>query len=293
MKSKITSVITKDLNIRAMAIDSTELVERARQIHNTSPVVTAALGRTLSAVSMMGYMLKGKNESVTLQIKGDGPIGTILTISDEMGNVRGYAQNSNIELPLNALNKLDVGRAVGEGNLIVIKDLNLKEPYIGQVPLVSGEIAEDITHYFAISEQIPTVCALGVLVNTDCSVLAAGGYLIQLMPYCENDIITKLEENVKNVRPVSAMIHEQRTNEEILKEVLRGFEIEILEERQVSYLCNCTAERVERAMISIGANDLDEMIKANQNIEVTCQFCDKTYSFTPQDLSLLKEKTVK
>jgi molecular chaperone Hsp33 len=293
MKSKITSVITKDLNIRAMAIDSTELVERARQIHNTSPVVTAALGRTLSAVSMMGYMLKGKNESVTLQIKGDGPIGTILTISDEMGNVRGYAQNSNIELPLNALNKLDVGRAVGEGNLIVIKDLNLKEPYIGQVPLVSGEIAEDITHYFAISEQIPTVCALGVLVNTDYSVLAAGGYLIQLMPYCENDIITKLEENVKNVRPVSAMIHEQRTNEEILKEVLRGFEIEILEERQVSYLCNCTAERVERAMISIGANDLDEMIKANQNIEVTCQFCDKTYSFTPQDLSLLKEKTVK
>ena len=293
MKSKITSVITKDLNIRAMAIHSTEMVECARRIHNTSPVVTAALGRTLSAASMMGYMLKGQDESVTLQIKGNGPIGTILAISDESGNVRGYAQNPNVELPLNLRNKLDVGRAGGEGNLIVIKDLNMKDPYVGQVPLVSGEIAEDITHYFAASEQTPSICALGVLVDTDCSVLAAGGYLIQLMPYCDNEIIPKLEENVRNILPVSAMIHAEHTNVEILQEVLRGFEVEVLEEREVAYRCNCSQERVERALISIGIKDLDEMIGAGQDIEVTCQFCDKTYCFTPTQLGLLKEKSVK
>lgn len=293
MRSTITSAITKDLTIRAMAINSTELVERARQIHQTSPVVTAALGRTLTAASLMGYLLKGKNESITLQIKGNGPVGTILAVSDELGNVRGYAQNSSVELPLNSQNKLDVGRAVGEGILVVIKDLKLKDPYVGQVPLVSGEIAQDITNYFATSEQTPTVCALGVLVNTDWSVLAAGGYLIQLMPYCEDEIIEKLEANLKNIASVSTLINDGYSNEDILRHVLQGFEIEIMENREVSYQCNCSLERVEKALASIGANDLDEMIQAEKEIEVACQFCDKIYRFAPQHLSQLRGKTTR
>ena len=285
---KIVRCITKDGAIVMMAADTTDIVNRAEQIHGTSAVTTAALGRLLTACSLMGQSLKGKDESISLQVKGGGPAGTVVAVADWHGNVRGYIDTPVVELPLNARGKLDVGGAVGKnGNLYVIKDLGLKEPYIGQVPLVSGEIAEDVTAYFATSEQIPTVCALGVLVNPDLTCKAAGGFMIQLLPFAAEEDIAFVEQAVEKLENVSAMIDKGMTPEEICRHVLRGRETEVLDESDCAYVCNCSRERIERALISTGEATLRELAREGKREEVNCQFCDKKYYFEKEDFEKL------
>lgn len=285
MKMNYVSAITGDGMVRAFAIDSTEIVERARAIHQTSPVCSAALGRSLTAASLMGALLKGEQDSLTLQIKGGGPAGTILCVSDAQGNVRGYVQNPYVDLPLNDIGKLDVSGAVGtDGRLVVIKDLNLREPYIGQTALISGEIAEDVTNYFAVSEQIPTACALGVLVDRDYSIKAAGGYLIQLLPGADDSVIDRLEGGIYTARTISEMIADEMTPEQVLREVMPGFDLEILDERRMEYRCNCAEARIERALVSLGRKELTEIADEEKEIEVGCQFCEKKYHFAPERL---------
>lgn len=284
-------MLAKDAPIKAVAITGVHMVERARQIHKLLPVGTAALGRTLMAASMMGNMLKEKDGSVTLRIKGGGPLGVITAVSDSQGNARGYVQNGGVDLPLKGPAKLDVGSAVGrDGALTVIKDLCLKEPYVGMVPLVSGEIAEDITSYFAESEQIPTACALGVLVDTDQSVKAAGGYLIQLLPGAGDDVIDKIEAGVAALGPVTGAMEQGLTARGMLERVLRDFTLECLEETPVEYRCYCSRERVSSALISMGREELGALIQEQGKAELTCQFCDKVYHFTKEELErLLKD----
>lgn len=286
--SKIIRAITSDGSVVAYGIDSKAIVARAAEIHKTSPVMTAALGRLLTATSMMGIMLKGKDDTVTVRICGDGPAGYIIAVSDSSGNVRGYAKNPFVDLPLNQYGKLDVSGAVGKnGTVYVTKDLNLKEPYNGQTPLISGEIAEDITGYFATSEQIPTVCALGVLVDTDLSVKTAGGYIIQLLPFADPTAVDKLEENIKTVKPVTTMLNDGLTPEDIIRKVLDGFEVEIMDESEVEYRCNCSQERVSNALKSLGNKELQKMIDEQGGAQVTCQFCNKVYNFDKQQLEAL------
>ena len=287
---KYKKAITKDGFVRAMAIDSTDIVERAREIHTLSPVCSAALGRTLTAASMMGIELKGEEASLTLQFSGDGPAGGIVCVSDSEGNVRGYIGNPRVDLPLNSVRKLDVAKAVGRGTMSVIKDLGLKEPYIGRAPIVSGEIAEDVTNYFATSEQIPTVCALGVLVDRDYTIKAAGGYLIQLLPGFDETIIDRVEGGVFTAQSISEMISLGFTPEEVLREVLPGFELEFLEEGERAYRCTCSEERITRALISLGREELKKLAEGEEKIEVGCQFCEKKYVFTAEKiLSLLEQ----
>ena len=283
--------MSKDGMVKATAVYTRALTERARQIHHTSPVATAALGRALAGVSMMGNALKGSGESVTLQIKGDGPLGTILAVSDAEGNVRGYVQDASVELPLRADGKLDVGSAVGHsGTLTVIKDLGLKEPYVGQVSIVSGEIAEDITNYFATSEQIPTVCALGVLVNPDLTIRKAGGFIIQLLPTTDDTIIDKVEKCISNIEPVTTMLDKGLSPETICRTVLPAFKLDVLDTSEPEYRCDCSRERVSRALISMGRDEL-EKLKEDEKTEVCCQFCDKKYVFTPADIDRLLEES--
>ena len=287
----LTRAISKDGSFIAFAVDTKEIVNRAAQIHRSSPVVTAALGRLLSAASMMGVMLKGKDDTVTLRIRADGPAGNLIAVADSEGNVRGYVDRPEVDLPLNAAGKLDVGGAVGRsGTLTVVKDLHLKEPYSGSTALVSGEIAEDVTQYFAQSEQTPTVCALGVLVDTDLTVRASGGYIIQLLPYCEDGVIDRIEANLRDVSPVSAMLDGGMTPEEVLRTVLRGFELEIMSETQVGYVCNCSRERIARALHSMGAAELLALVREQGGAEVTCHFCDRKYHFTADELRSLAAK---
>ena len=284
----IIRMIAKDAPIKAMAIQAKGIVERAREIHKTLPVATAALGRTLMAASMMGQQIKEKDGSVTLRINGGGPLGSILAVSDSDGNVRGYVQNGQVELPLKGPAKLDVGTAVGtNGSLTVIKDLKLKEPYVGTIPLVSGEIAEDITAYFAESEQIPTACALGVLVDRDQSVKSAGGYLIQLMPGAGEDTIAKVEGGVMAAGPVSAILEQNDDPEALLRTVMSDFDLKILETCPVSYKCYCSRQRVERALISLGKPELEQMLAEQGGCQLTCQFCDAVYDFSADDLRAL------
>lgn len=287
MKSKLTTAITKDLNIRAYALDSTSIVERARQIHDLTPLASAALGRTLTAASMMGAALKGEKDSLTIRFRGDGPLGTVLAVSDALGNVRGYVQNPQADLPLNAKGKLDVGKGIGQGTLVISRDLGMKEPYIGQVPIVTGEVAEDITNYFAVSEQVPTVCALGVLVDVDWSIKHAGGVIIQLLPYTEDWVIDRLEENLKDLPSITQMMGQGMDNTAILGQFLRGFELDILQQREVEYRCYCSKERVTQALISLGAEELEKMREEQGEAELTCQFCDKVYHFSSLELGEL------
>lgn len=288
---KLIRCITSDGEIMATAVDTTDIVAAAEQIHTTSAVVTAALGRLLTAASMMGNMLKGKDDNITLRINGNGPTGSLIAVSDFNGDVRGYVQNPVVELPLNEKGKLDVGGAVGkDGLLYILKDLGLKEPFSGSIPLVSGEIAEDITSYYALSEQIPTVCALGVLVNPDLTVKTAGGYIIQLLPAAGEDTIEKLEENIKNIKPVTTMLNSGMTPEEILREALSNFEVEVLYEQEISYKCNCNKERVTKAIISLGREEISNMAKELPEINVDCHFCDKVYKFTNDELNSLLKK---
>ena len=287
---EIVRMMTRDGAVKAMAITGRALTERARQIHKTLPVATAALGRTLMACSMMGDMLKGEDDSLTLRINGGGPLGTITAVSDSSGNVRGYVQNGQVDLPRKGPAKLDVGAAVGrDGYLTVIRDLGLKEPYVGSVALVSGEIAEDLTSYFVESEQIPTACALGVLVDRDQSVLCAGGYILQLLPGADGAVIDRLEEAVGKLGPVTEVLRGGADARALLERLLDGMEPELLERSPVTYRCYCSRERVERAIVSMGAKEIQDMIDAQGEAEVTCQFCDQVYRFSREELEALRE----
>lgn len=288
MTDTIIRALTKNAPVKASVISARGMVERTRQIHKTLPVATAALGRSLMAVSMMGNQLKEENGSVTLRIKGGGPLGSITVVSDSKGNARGYVANPLVDLPLKGPAKLDVGTAVGrDGSLTVIKDLCMKEPYVGTVPLVSGEIAEDITSYFAESEQIPTACALGVLVDVDQSVLCAGGYLIQLLPGADDKVITAVENGIQRVGPVTEAMRNGADARTLLEQVLSDFELEILSEEPVEYRCYCSRDRVSRALISMGRQELEDLIREQGKAELTCQFCDKVYTYSKEDLEAL------
>ena len=285
MADQIIRVLAKNAPVKASVITARDMVERARQIHRTLPVATAALGRTLMAASMMGNQLKEDNGSVTLRIKGDGPLGGITAVADSAGNARGYVVNPAVDLPLKGPAKLDVGSAVGrDGSLTVIKDLNLKEPYVGTVPLVSGEIAEDITSYFAESEQIPTACALGVLVDVDQSVLCAGGYLIQLLPGVDDAAISAIERGIARVGPVTEALRGGLDARGLVEQVLSEFELEELSAEPVEYRCYCSRDRVTRALISMGREELEALIREQGRAELTCQFCDKVYHYTKEEL---------
>ena len=285
MRDEIVRAITADGLVKAAAITGRDLVERARNIHTLLPVATAALGRTLMAASLMGDAMKIDGSSLTLQIKGGGPLGTLLAVPDEAGTVRGYVQNPHVELMEKAPGKLDVGRAVGEtGSLTVIKDLGMKEPYVGTIDLLSGEIADDIAAYFVESEQIPTACALGVLVGTDQSVTSAGGYLIQLLPGAGEDIITKIETGVQRVGSVSHALEGGLGGAGLLRAVLSDFDLEILETHPVEYRCYCSRDRVTRALISMGREELSSLIQEQGQAELTCQFCDQIYRYSKEDL---------
>ena len=285
MADRIVRAISTDGMVQAAAICSRDLTERARQIHKTLPVATAALGRTLAAASMMGNALKSDGASLTLQFKGGGPLGTVLAVSDNEGCVRGYVTNPHTDLPLRPDGKLDVGGAVGhEGTLTVIKDLHMKEPYVGTIDLLGGEIAEDVAGYFVESEQIPTACALGVLVDRDQSVKSAGGYLIQLMPGAGEDTIAKVEGGVMAAGPVSAILEQNDDPEALLRTVMSDFDLKILETCPVSYKCYCSRQRVERALISLGKSELEQMLAEQGGCQLTCQFCDAVYDFSADDL---------
>ncbi|MGM9564137.1 MAG: Hsp33 family molecular chaperone HslO [Faecousia sp.] len=285
MKDYIVRAMTADGFVKAMAISSTHLVERARNIHKTTPTATAALGRVLTAASMMGNLQKVENGALTLQVKGNGPLGTILATSDAVGNVRGYVHNPSITLLEKYAGKLDVGAAVGtDGMLTVIRDLQMKEPYIGSVALVSGEIADDVTAYFAQSEQTPTACALGVLVDTDQSVKVAGGYLIQLLPGAPEEVISRLEQGIAKAGAVTPMLSDGLTPEDILRRVMADSELEFLETTEVCYKCYCSRKRVASTLITVGKKDLQEMIDEGKPITIECQFCDTKYQFTPDEL---------
>lgn len=285
MSDQLVRAISKDGFVKAAAVSARELTERARQIHQTSPVATAALGRLLAAGSMMGSDLKGEGASVTLRIKGDGPLGTLLVVADNQGNVRGSVQNPQADLPIRADGKLDVGGAVGhEGTLTVIKDLHMKEPYVGTIDLLGGEIAEDIAGYFVESEQIPTACGLGVLVDRDQSVKSAGGYLIQLLPGATEDTIVKVEGGIMAAGPVSALLEQDPDPEHLLRTVMSDFDLKILETQPVSYKCYCSRERVERALISLGRKELEDMLREQGGCQLSCQFCDAVYDFSKEDL---------
>jgi len=288
---QLVRIIAKEAPIKAIAISATGLVERSRAIHNTWPVATAALGRLLMAASMIGATLKENDGSVTLRIRGSGPLGSLTAVSDSMGNVRGYVQNPAVDVPRKAKGKLDVGAAVGsEGNLTVIRDLGLKEPYIGSVQLVGGEIAEDIAAYYAESEQVPTACALGVLIEPDQRVRTAGGYLIQLLPGADDEIISAIERGVARLGAVSAKLDQGIGPLELLKMVLSDFELEVLDRAPVEYRCYCSTERVSRALISMGRDELTALIQEQGRAELTCQFCDRVYRFSTDQLRKLLEE---
>ncbi len=281
---KAVRMISCDGTLTVMAIDSTDIAAFAEKIHRTSAVTTAALGRLLTAASMMGAVMKGKDDTLTIRLNGDGPAGPVIAVSDSEGNVRGYISEPIVEIPLNSKGKLDVAGAVGtDGTLTVMMDLGLKEPYIGQVPIVSGEIAEDITAYYAQSQQTPTVCALGVLVNPDLSVKAAGGFLIQLLPTADDDTIAKVEECIKDIPPVTNMLTSGLTPEKICRSVLKSFELDLLDEFSPEYRCDCSRERFARGLASLENSELEEMAQ-DAYTEVQCHFCNKKYRFNPAEI---------
>ena len=276
--------------IRAFATVTTEMVETAREHHNTSPVATAALGRLLTAGAMMGSMMKGEKDVLTLQIKAGGPLQGITVTADSQGNVKGYVGNPDVCIPANSKGKLDVAGAVGPGFLTVIKDMGLKEPYSGQVMLQTCEIAEDLTYYFATSEQVPSAVGLGVLMNKNNTVRQAGGFIVQLMPFAEEEVISRLEQNVQKINSVTNLLEEGHTPESLLEKVLEGFDIQINEKMDTRFHCNCSKERVAKALISIGRKELNEMIQEGKPIEMNCHFCNKNYEFTVEELKEILRK---
>lgn len=287
MKDYIVRAAAAQAQIRAFACTVRGAAETARQAHNTSPVVTAALGRLLGAGAMMGAMLKGDQDILTLQIKGDGPVRGLTVTADSRGGIKGYADVPDVILPANDKGKLDVGGAVGKGSLRVIKDMGLKEPYVGQTLLNTGEIAEDLTYYFAASEQIPSSVGLGVLMEKDNTVKQAGGFIVQLMPFAGEEAINRLEENLGRITSVTALLEEGRTPEQILNLLLEGMDMEILDTVPVAFVCGCSKERVEKALISIGRTEIQDMIADGKEIEVNCHFCNKNYVFSMEELKNL------
>lgn len=281
---RIVRVISADASVVCSAIDGKDIVSEIEKIHKTSAVVTAGLGRLTMAASLMGFGLKGEKDTVTLRMNGGGPCGSLIAVSDSFGNVKSYVQNPVVEIPLNKYGKLDVRGAVGtDGLLSVVKDLGLKEPYVGQVPIVSGEIAEDVTNYLATSEQVPTVCALGVLVNPDLTVKQAGGYLVELLPFAKDEVIDVIEKNINSMQSVTALMEQGMTCEEIALKTLEGLEPNVLDDFKVEYKCDCSKERVEKALISIGEKDLREMAE-DAETEVKCHFCGMAYKFTSEEM---------
>lgn len=278
--------------IRAFAATTKNTVQTARSLHNTTPVASAALGRLLTAGAMMGTMLKGEKDLVTLQIKGDGPIEGLLVTADSKGRVKGYPFNPNVDIPPKSPVKLDVGGAVGKGYLTVIKDLGLKEPYVGKTELVSGEIAEDLTYYYAKSEQIPTAIALGVLVDTDTSIKAAGGFIIQLMPGATLEVATMLEERITHLKYITELLDRGETPETILDAVLGDMDLEIIDKMPTEFYCDCSRERVEKALISIGEKDLRTILEEDKKAEISCHFCNKVYNFDEADLKKLLDEAI-
>jgi molecular chaperone Hsp33 len=287
MEDYIVSAMAAGEQIRAFACTTRNLVEHARSIHNTSPVMSAALGRMLSAAAMMGSMMKGEKDVLTLQIKSAGPAGGITVTADALANVKGYVNEPNVIIPAKPNGKLDVSGAIGPGVLRVIKDMGLKEPYSGEVDLQTGEIAEDLTYYFAASEQVPSSVGLGVLMNKDNTVRQAGGFIIQLMPFASDEVISILEENLKSIQSVTTMLDGGDTPEDMLKKVLKGLDIEFTGSQPCAYKCNCSRERLERVMMSLGRKELEEMVNEGKPVEVGCHFCNTKYVFTPEELSKL------
>ena len=291
MKDYIVRATAANNQVRAFAATTREMVETARQAHNTSPVATAALGRLLTGGAMMGSMMKNEKDMLTIQIKCDGPIQGLTVTADVAGNVKGYVENPDVMLPPSAKGKLDVAGALGLGVLNVIKDMGLKEPYLGQTILMTSEIAEDLTYYFATSEQVPSSVGLGVLMEKDNTVKRAGGFIIQVMPFVEEEVVAKLEENIAKIEPVTAMLDKGYTPEQILETVLEGLEVEFNDKMPTQFSCNCSKSRVEKALISIGRKDIVEMINDGKPIEMHCHFCNTSYEFTVEELKGILKKS--
>lgn len=290
MKDYIVRAAAGNTQIRAFAAVTTELVEEARQRHNTSPVATAALGRLLTGGVMMGSMMKNADDLLTLQIRCSGPIGGLTVTADSRGNVKGYVHNPDVILPAKN-GKLDVGGALGQGVLTVIKDMGLKEPYSGQTILQTGEIAEDLTYYFATSEQVPSSVGLGVLMERDNTVRCAGGFIVQVMPFIEDEVLNRLEKNIQNIQSVTSMLDNGHTPEEMLAQVLEGLDLEITDTLPAKFYCNCSRERIEKAIISIGKKDIQSMIDDGEDIEVKCHFCNTAYKYSVDELRELLKKS--
>lgn len=294
MKDYIVNAITSDGAVRIVAARTTDLCNEARRIHQTMPTATAALGRALTAASLMGSMLKSSDDSITLQFCGGGPIGRVLAVGSGRAEVKGYVGNPLVDLPLNSAGKLDVGGAVGaNGFLTVMRDLGMKEPYTGKIPLVNGEIAEDITAYYARSEQIPTAVALGVLVDVDYSVKSAGGFILQLLPGALDSDIDNMEKAIAKISSVTQLLDEGKTPEDIVQQLLEGYEIEYFDNVPTKYLCDCSRERTDRALISLGEDELKKMIEEDGKAEITCHFCDKKYNYTKEQLTALMNERKK
>ncbi len=287
MSDYIIRASAADNQIRAFAATTKELVEQARVLHGTSPVATAALGRLLTAGAMMGSMMKGEEDILTLQIKGNGPIGGLTVTANSRGTVKGYAYHPEVLLHANEKGKLDVSGAIGAGILSVIKDLGLKEPYTGQTHLVSGEIAEDLAYYYATSEQVPSVVALGVLMNKENTVRQAGGFILQLMPFAEESVVDRLEQKVNEITSITSLLDQEMSPEMILEHILGEFELQILDKLPTAFECNCTKDRVEKAIVSIGHKDISEMIEENKPIDVNCHFCNTHYHFSVEELKAI------
>lgn len=286
----ITRAMTRCGNARILMINSKEMVNDAISLHKLTPTAAAALGRTLTGASLIGTMLKDKNDSVTVSFHGDGSAGRVLATADYYGNVKGYIENPTVDLPLNSKGKLDVGGAIGKGTLYVIKDMGDGEPYVGMTPIVSGEVAEDLTEYFAVSEQTPTVCALGVLVDVDYTCKSAGGVLIQLLPGADDDFVSRLENRVPMLANVSSMFSGERSNTQILTDILGDIEFDVFDEIDCAYHCDCSRERVEKALVSMGKAELDDIVKDGKSVDVNCQFCGKAYVFTIDDIKSIIEQ---
>lgn len=287
MKDYIVRATAANSQIRAFAATTRDMAETSRRIHNTSPVVTAALGRLLTGAAMMGSMMKGEKDILTIQMKGDGPVNGLTVTADSSANVKGYPGNPNVIIPPNYLGKLDVGAAIGYGTLTVIKDLGMKEPYVSQVALTTSEVAEDLTYYFASSEQVPSAVALGVLMDRDNTVRQAGGFIIQLMPFADEKVVSVLEEKISKITSVTNMLEEGMTPEDILNDVLGNFDVEFTDTIPTGFNCNCSKERVEKVLVSLGRKELNNIINDGEDIELNCHFCNKKYNFTIEDIKKL------
>lgn len=293
LKNYIVRALAANKNIRAFAAITTDMVEKARKTHQTTPVATAALGRTMTAASIMGYMLKGNNDTLTLQIRGVNKIKSIVAVANSKGYVKSYISNPYIDVSLNDKGKLDVGGAIGKnGKLIVVKDMGLKEPYVGQSNLITGEIAEDIAAYYMYSEQQPSVVSLGVLLNSDSSVKASGGIIIQPLPDVDEEVLDKLEKSIKDIKPISSMVAKGMTGENILEEVLKNFEVEIIEKGEIDFQCDCSRGKIEKALISIGEKDLRSIIEEDGKAEIQCHFCNEKYLFDKNQLIELLNRAI-